>query len=84
MRSNPLLCGPRIRMGGERTTEIIQSLTCLAEQLIGLSALRERDGILGLGSQCFAKIIDRLLIVAQRQVKVAAIEAAIGLSGVAL
>jgi hypothetical protein len=78
-----LLRSPKIGTGVERSAEIVQSQICLAEQLIRLSAFRKRNGILRLGSQCFAKIIDRLLVVAQGEVKATAIESTIGLWGIA-
>src|SRR4029078_8161452 len=79
-----LLRNPKILTGVERSAEIVQSQICLAEQYIRLPALRKRNGVLRLGSQCFAKIIDRLLVVAQGEVQTAAIKSAIGLSGIAL
>ena len=79
-----LLRNPKIGTGVERSAEIIQRQIRLTEQFIRLSALRKRNGVLRLGSQCFAKIIDRLLVVAQGEVKAAAIESAIGFSGIAL
>ena len=79
-----LLRNPKIGTEFERSAEIVQSQIRLTEQFIRLSALRKRNGVLRLGSQCFAKIIDRLLVVAQGEVKATAIESAIGLLGIAL
>ena len=69
-----LLRNPKIGTEVERSAEIIQSQIRLTEQFIRLSALRKRNGVLRLGSQCFAKIIDRLLVVAQGEVQTGAIE----------
>jgi hypothetical protein len=55
--------------------EVVQRLTTPAECLLGLSAFRQCDGIIGLSGQCLAEIVDRFLVVAQGEVQVPAIAA---------
>lgn len=65
-------------MGRERSAEIVQRLTILGQGLVGLSAFRHGEGIIRLGGQPLAEIVDCFLVVTQSQVKTATIETAEG------
>ena len=67
-------CAFELRIGVERGAEIVKRFGFLADGLIGLGAPRQDERIAPPLSERLTEVVDRLLVLAEGEVKTAAIE----------